>query len=234
MNRYSQRLITLLSVSLLGISLFSLSISARAQDDQTITGDYRDHPELVKLVARLGEQPLVQGNFTQTRQLNSLPMPLKSDGIFVFWRGHGLYQEARKPFFNAFTITPAQLISWSETGEGREVKEQSALVQREINKTLLSFFNADIAVIQSRFDTRWTLIADNNWTLELTPKIAALAKHMQRIELHGSLGVDAITIYASADTTELRFSEQTFANAPTPSQCQKFFLDAAPCAAFKP
>src|SRR5690606_26022692 len=98
-------------------------------------------------------------------------------GTFVFWRGKGLYIATEKPFFNALTITGSDIITWQQNGTGTIAAEQTGLIQREINKTLLAFFSADIALIQQRFIDNW-VFEEAQWQLTLTPRLELIKKNM--------------------------------------------------------
>lgn len=204
------------------IVLFSALVSFPVYANETIDN------RVFEIVSRLRNIGVMTGSFVQERQLVGMSKPLSAEGEFVFWREQGLYQETQKPFFNAFSLVGDQLINWTEDGKGEVVKEQSALVQREINKTLLSFFNADIELIQQRFEVEWTFLENNRWALKMTPRIAAIAKQMKKVELHGDVFVSQLDVFgANGDITRLIFSSQKESQYPTRAQCEKFYIDAA-------
>lgn len=205
-----------------------LPVNAQETTWQTAEPSSLDNPEVQRVADRLKQASIISGTFSQEKWMHGMKVPIRSSGNFIFWRERGLHQAAQKPFFNAFTITESQLINWSADGRGTLIKENAAIVQREINKTLLSFFNADIALIAQRFEIEWAFSSDSRWRLNLTPKLKALAEHMNSIELSGKDLVESLSITAgNGDRTLMHFSEQSEREALTAQECQKFFLEAS-------
>ncbi|WP_041550798.1 outer membrane lipoprotein carrier protein LolA [Cellvibrio japonicus] len=177
-----------------------------------------------QVVQRLGEIVFIRGDFVQEKTLKGLPYALRAQGTFIFWQNQGLYQATEKPFFNAFTITRDALINWQADGTGSLSREQPAIMQREVNKTLLAFFSADIALIQQRFNTEWQF-TDNQWHLTLTPRLELIAKNMRSVELAGDHLLQSIRVLAAnGDETRIQFSNQQPATEPTAGDCRWFFL----------
>lgn len=176
------------------------------------------------VIKRIGSSAFVMGNFEQKKQLQGVAYPLQANGHFLFWQSQGLYLHTETPFFNAFTVAQDGLIHWDAQGVGRVANEQSALFQREFNKTLLAFFRADLALIEQRFTATWSF-NEAGWVLVLEPKLAVIKNVMTRVELSGSALLDAMTVVgANGDTTQLSFSDQQIAEGPTAAQCRWFFL----------
>lgn len=211
-----------------------VSANAETPWKQVQASDLTDE-NVKQVVEKLRQAQIISGQFSQEKVMQGMKMPIKSSGDFIFWREHGLYQEAKIPFFNAFTITEDQLINWNANGKGTLIKENAAIVQREINKTLLSFFKADIVLIAQRFDTEWDFYTEGHWRLRLTPKLAAIAEHMTLIELAGADLVESLRITAgNGDITHMQFSHQVEKTTLSVSECQRFFLQpAAICQSFK-
>ena len=198
------------------------------------------------IIQSLKQRVIVTGDFQQEKTLSGLAYELKSSGQFIFWQKQGLYLKSEKPFFNAFTITQDQLITWQPDGAGSIAKEHQGIVQREVNKTLFAILSADIPLIESRFNIRW-LIDGDNWHLTLTPKLAVMQESLKQVVIDGSGSADKAQLHTvdlmagNGDHTRIQFlnqavvstakvlsAEQAMAKLSW-DQCRWFSLDATFC-----
>lgn len=176
------------------------------------------------VVQQLSAVTLIHGKFEQQKKLQGLDYPLTSSGDFIFWKEKGLYLASDKPFFNAMTITAGNIIQWQENGTGTVSEEQSGLIQREISRTLLAFFSADVQLIEERFSTQWQF-GEKRWQLLLTPRHDMVRKHMHTAELRGEQYIESLRIVGgNGDITELRFTDINSSIAPSLEQCRWFYL----------
>jgi outer membrane lipoprotein-sorting protein len=189
--------------------------------------------QIDQVVKRLSEIQVVHGDFNQQKKLQGLAYPLSAQGTFIFWRDKGLYIATEKPFFNALTITGGEIITWQQNGTGIIAAEQSGLIQREINKTLLAFFSADIALIQQRFIADW-VFEQNQWQLTLTPRLDLIKKNMRTATMNGDQFLQKLVVTAAnGDETIIEFNSQVESAAPTVVQCHWFYLQPQePCTTF--
>lgn len=200
---------------LVGIFLMFTSVVCVAAEDEAIK----------KIVQQLNAVTLISGQFEQQKQLQGLDYPLSSSGHFIFWKDKGLYLASDKPFFNATTITLNQIIHWREDGSGSLSQEQSGLIQREISRTLLAFFSADLTLIEERFNTQWQF-DETGWQLLLTPRHEMVRKQMHSAQLRGADYIESLRLTGgNGDITLLTFTNITDRAAPTAEQCRWFFLD---------
>jgi hypothetical protein len=192
---------------------------------QAVIADVQAQQSIDTVVQRLNELVLVSGKFAQQKKLQGLEYPLSSAGEFIFWKDHGLYLASETPFFNATTMAIDKMIHWQEDGAGSLAGEQNGMVQREVSRTLLAFFSADLALIEERFHTQWQFQADT-WILTLTPRHQMVRKQMQSARLQGSEFIQSLQVKtASGDVTDLVFSATTSSPSPTVKQCHWFYLE---------
>jgi len=182
--------------------------------------------QIDQVIKRLSELEVVQGGFNQQKKLQGLAYSLNAQGKFIFWREQGLYIATEKPFFNAMTITGGDIITWQQDGTGSVAAEQSGLIQREINKTLLAFFSADIALIQQRFIADWVFEQDK-WQLTLTPRLDLIKKNMRNAVMKGDQFLQKLIVTAAnGDKTTIEFNAQVESALPTVAQCRWFYVQA--------
>lgn len=189
--------------------------------------------QIDQVVKRLSDIAVVQGGFNQQKKLQGLAYSLNAQGQFIFWRGQGLYIATEKPFFSAMTITGGDIINWQQNGAGSIATEQSGLIQREVNKTLLAFFSADIALIQQRFIADWIFVQDK-WQLTLTPRLDLIKKNMHSAVMIGDQFLQTLVVTAAnGDETTIEFHSQVESLAPTVAACRWFYLQPEkPCGSF--
>jgi hypothetical protein len=211
-------------ILLLG-SLMACAVVADPQIDQ--------QTQIDQVVKRMSDIKAVRGGFEQQKKLQGLAYPLKAQGHFIFWRDKGLYIATEKPFFNALTITGGEIINWQQNGIGSIAAEQSGIIQREINKTLLAFFSADIALIQQRFVDEWVFDGEQ-WQLTLTPRLDLIKKNMRSATMNGDTFLQKLVVVAgNGDETLIEFNSQQESEAPTQEECRWFYLQPqTECAAF--
>ena len=211
-------------ILLLGSLMACAALAAPQIDQQT---------QIDQVVKRMSDIKAVRGGFEQQKKLQGLAYPLKAQGHFIFWRDKGLYIATEKPFFNALTITGGEIINWQQNGTGSIAAEQSGIIQREINKTLLAFFSADIALIQQRFVDEWVFDGEQ-WQLTLTPRLDLIKKNMRSATMNGDTFLQKLVVVAgNGDETLIEFNSQQESEAPTQEECRWFYLQPqTECAAF--
>ena len=181
--------------------------------------------QISKALSQLSSVTLVHGEFKQQKNLAGLDHALQSEGNFIFWKNQGLYLENNIPFFNATTMTLDSMIQWNEDGSSVALEEKNGVIQREINKTLLAFFSADLELIRARFHTQWQF-TEKGWTLTLVPQQAMVSQHMKDVTLQGDTYLTSLLVRAgNGDSTEMKFSNVQENKAPTYDQCRRFYLD---------
>lgn len=197
-------------------ALLSLTMATQAAEQTKID----------QVVKKINDIKFIEGQFTQLKKLQGVAYPLKAQGHFMFWKGQGFYLATEKPFFNAMTITGTSMINWQADGTGTLAQEQIGIIQREVNKTLLAFFSADIELIQQRFSADWVFDKDN-WQLTLTPKLDVIQKNMRSAVIHGNNYVQGLTVTAgNGDETTIAFSAQQEHAEPRAAECRWFYLQA--------
>ncbi len=203
-----------------------LMITGAAQAETTAQTKAPAQDKIDQVVKRINAIKFIDGEFIQQKKLQGVKYPLKAQGHFIFWKGEGLYLVTEKPFFNAMTITGTSMINWQADGTGTLAQEQIGIIQREVNKTLLAFFSADIELIQQRFSADWIFDKDS-WQLTLTPKLDVIQKNMRSAVIHGNNYVQGLTVTASnGDETTIEFSGQQERAEPSNAECRWFYLQA--------
>jgi hypothetical protein len=174
---------------------------------------------------QLRQHAIVSGNFRQQRQLKGLPRALESSGRFVFWRQHGVYWETLKPFYQATTFTGDRTVQWaSKDGPALEAGADDP-VQRYVNKVMLALFSADLRALDKHFSAQWQN-EGGNWSLELVPLQAGIARVIENIRLDGNQYLRRISVATrNGDRNTMWLEQITTPPSLSPFQCSRFGLD---------
>lgn len=171
---------------------------------------------------QLRQHAIVSGNFRQQRQLSGLPRALESSGQFVFWREHGLYWETVKPFYQATTFTADDVIHWTSIESPALEAGPHDPVQGYVSKVMLSLFSADLQALDKLFTGQWRT-DDHNWSLELLPIQAGIARVIKGIQLDGDQYLRRISVDTrNGDRNTLWLEQITTPATLSPRHCQRF------------
>ncbi|HEY9103764.1 outer membrane lipoprotein carrier protein LolA [Chitinimonas sp.] len=158
---------------------------------------------------RLAQPPVLRGSFEQSKQVAGFKKPLLSRGDFLVARERGVLWRTQQPFAGVLKLTRDEIVAT----QGGEVafrldagKEPSV---RVINGLLFSLLNGDVSGLAEHFRIEGET-SGRSWRLLLTPKQAALAKLMAKVEMAGDQYVRSIQIdETNGDKTGIRFSAQS-------------------------
>ena len=158
---------------------------------------------------RLESVALLRGEFEQVKHVQGFRHPLRSSGIFVLAREHGVIWETREPFPSLVVASPEQVVAIE--GEGRRdvlVDGAGTPGARAANALLLALIGGDIDALAARFELRETALPDGGWRLELLPRAAELKRALTRVTLSGDRHVrEAAIEEVGGDRSEIRFSQ---------------------------
>ena len=165
-------------------------------------------PEALAGIGQQLDQALVlRGEFEQNKTIKGFKKPLLSRGSFVIARGKGVQWLTAQPFASTLVITPDRLVTINEAGGGQKMDAKQEPGLRAFNETLLGLLGGDVKLLATRFKTEGSAPPGGPWKLSLTPRDAALAALIARIEIEGDQHVRAILLQeASGDLTRIRFS----------------------------
>lgn len=184
----------------------------------------------LQIQQQLERAPLIEGHFEQLRQLNGLQEPLRSNGLFVFWQGHGLYWQTSQPFFHGLSYKPNAVLNWSRPGQPTPLKGTAARAQQILGDALISLFTFNAEELEKHFETHWNM-QENRWSVLLVPRLAAMGNHIQQIKVQGEQRVELIEFTdTKGQATQISLKNITLSNAPQQQQCLLFYrLDSGRC-----
>lgn len=166
---------------------------------------------LAQVQARLQTALVVRADFEQRKQLKGFRNPLISRGNFVHVRARGLIWRTQEPFASTLIAVPGRTLRNLDATD-KPLPVSDAQAARVLSEMLFSLVSADFERLAPHFEITATLDANKNWRLVLTPKRAALAQALTRVEIQGDNFVRQVKVdEATGDTTWLRFSQHTSA-----------------------
>ncbi len=173
---------------------------------------------------RLTNAPVLRGRFEQRRTLEGFKNPLVSRGDFLVARGQGVLWHTREPFESTMVVTRERLSSRQPDGRidaTLDARDEPAL--RAVNEMLSALMAADLQALSQRFRLEGELQGQASWRLVLTPRDAALARWLVRVELEGDRHVRVLQlVQAGGDSSLIRFSEHTTANVLASEEAARF------------
>ncbi|MBI2769162.1 MAG: outer membrane lipoprotein carrier protein LolA [Burkholderiales bacterium] len=173
---------------------------------------------------RLGDEPVLRGEFEQRKSLKGFRNPLVSRGDFLVVRDKGVIWRTREPFASSLVVTRDRLLSRQADGSvATQLSARDEPGLRAINEMLFALMSADLAALAQRFRVDGELQGKDGWRLSLAPREAGVARWVSGIELEGDRFVRLVRLAeAQGDTTLIRFSLQTSAAAATREELARF------------
>jgi len=167
-------------------------------------------PDLSQAVReRLQQVPVLRGEFEQQKQVQGFAKPLVSRGSFVVARERGVLWQTRTPFASQLRLTRDEIVATQNGAVAFRLDAGKEPAVRVINSLMFALLNGDLSGLAEHFKIEGTT-EGKGWALQLTPRQAALAKLMSRVELGGDQHVRSIRIdEANGDKTVIRFSAQS-------------------------
>ncbi len=173
---------------------------------------------------RLVEAPVLRGEFEQRKTVKGFKNPLLSRGDFIVARERGVLWHTREPFASTLLLTREKLLSRAADGSVAmklDAREEPGL--RAINELLFALMAADLPALVQRFRIEGELQGADGWRLQLTPRDAAVAQWVSRIELEGDHHVRGVRLSeAQGDASVIRFSALATAASLTREEAARF------------
>jgi hypothetical protein len=156
--------------------------------------------------SRLGDPPVVRGEFEQRKYLEALKKPLVSRGDFLVARDRGLVWRTRTPSAQTVRLTRSG-ISQEQDGETRfRISADREPGVRAVIRILLPLFGADFDRLKPQFQITGR-IQGEGWRAVLRPIPAPLLQVFKELRLEGASHVERVELLeANGDRTEIRFT----------------------------
>lgn len=150
---------------------------------------------------------LVSGTFKQVRQLQSIPMPLRSHGQFSYSSDSGLRWQSLAPFEVTIHIDPQ--------GRARQREKGAEWIDIDLPPMASTILVAIIAQDQSVLLEHFEVIEPiKDWDTSLVPRYGALSNELIRVDLRGTSQLEAVRIVRREnDITEISFHVEAFSPA---------------------
>ncbi|MCW5220048.1 outer membrane lipoprotein carrier protein LolA [Verminephrobacter aporrectodeae subsp. tuberculatae] len=178
--------------------------------------------ELAEIDRRLENPAVLRGEFEQTKSIQGFKRPLVSRGSFVMARGRGVQWITAQPFASTLVVTRERLLTLGEAGVSQQIDARQEPGLRALNEMLMALLAGDVQALAARFTAQVTLQGAHGWRLALTPRDAALAGFISRIELEGARHVNAVRLHeTSGDASHIRFLNPA-ASALSPAEAERF------------
>lgn len=172
-----------------------------------VGGAHADAASLQAIAAEVARPAVLRGAFVQEKQVAGFRNPLRSQGRFLVARDRGVVWTTLTPFPAELVITADRILSRQRDGSTRielDARQQPAL--RSVNTVLFALMSGDVQALSGQFTVQ-AQRDGQGWTLQLTPKSAALASTFSSLRLQGDRHVRRVEIIeAGKERTLIVFS----------------------------
>lgn len=160
---------------------------------------------------------MLQGRFTQERQLAGMPKPLRSEGRFLLVPGQGLIWRAEKPFATVTVIAPSGLAQLVDGQQTLSLPASRLPFLRPFYDMLSGALAGDWRAIERNF-TVTREDSGSMWVVRLVPKKSdPVNATFESIRISGKGLVDRVEIAKTGgDQESLVFTDQTLSPAAIP------------------
>lgn len=188
-------------VTVCGLLLCASLVSSALAEDAT-----RSRNTFQEVMAQLAAPAVLRGNFTQTRKIELIDMPLRSSGSFVL-SSMGLYWQQDEPLDTTLIADGERLLQRVGDGPLQSIDIAQNPMVLTFSKTFLSIVAGSETEIRSNFDIDFTS-EDEVWKIALTPTSYPMSEAIDSIVLRGREHIEALTVIGrSSDTTMISFTD---------------------------
>ncbi|WP_413466661.1 LolA family protein [Photobacterium sp.] len=184
---------------------------------------------LPELQQQLSHQPIVRGDFEQTRKMEMFNQPLTSQGQFLLAEKQGLLWQQTVPFPVSLILTQDKLSQQVADQPAQVISASENPMVFYFSHVFLSLFKGDTSQLTDQFDMVLTDNAKtstkaNQWQLVLTPKSAPLNAVFKTITINGQDYINNLTLTEiRGDITDITFSNQRAVPAELTAEEQRAF-----------
>lgn len=167
-------------------------------------------------------EPVVRGEFVQTRKLAQIKKPLVANGRFLVAQNYGVIWENLSPITQTTRLTRNEIVQTDGNATLMKLNAEKEPVVRIVNGMLFSVFSGDVAALAKAFDYSGT-IEGKTWRLNFTPRDKNLARLIQELRLTGGRDVSSVELESAAgDVTRIEFKATTHARTLSEAEKKQF------------
>lgn len=207
----------LLSMALLGNSAHATdAIFAHPKDAAAL------RPLLSAPARELMRAQTLRGRFAQKKFLRELPMPLPSDGDFLFARDLGIAWHTRTPLDSEFILTRKGMMQKDGGNVAMRLSTDQQPALQIALRLFLALFSLDLDTLASDFQLYGTKTGEK-WQLGLKPKNAAMSAAFSEAVIEGAAAVERIEMRdRNGDRTEITILQLQSGGAVTAEDRRRF------------
>ena len=188
-----------------------------------------DHPvtpasreALLAAAQRIASNPVVSGDFIQTKRITRLKKDFVSTGDFIFSGQDGVYWHVQKPFPSTIIMLSDKLVQKTANGKTSVMDAAGNAVFQRFADIIQAVFAGRIAGIENDFNLFY-LPDGEGWRLGLVPREAAVRKVIAAMEIQGQRSIDSFRLTeANGDLVVYQFSGKQFPAQLDETQKQLF------------
>jgi hypothetical protein len=164
---------------------------------------------LAEVATRLAAPAVLRGRFEQTREIELLSEPLRSNGHFLL-SDMGLYWHQEAPVRSVMIADADRLLQSVGDGPLQSVDAARNPVVLTFSRSFLSIFEGNESGLQENFDVSFQASDDHagSWTISLVPASYPMSEAIDSIILNGREYIEDLTVISrSSEKTIISFSD---------------------------
>jgi hypothetical protein len=159
--------------------------------------------------SQLALEPVIRGEFVQTRKLAQIKKPLVSHGRFLVAKDHGVIWEQVTPIAQMTRLTSDEIVQTDGGTILMQVSADKEPLVKIINGVLFAVFSGDVMALARLFDYSGET-EKNVWRIRFTPQDANLARLIRELRLEGGRDISSVEMESAAgDVTRIEFGALT-------------------------
>jgi len=167
-------------------------------------------------------EPVIRGEFTQTRKLTQIRKTLVSRGNFLVAQNYGVIWQQSHPMTQTTRLTHDEIVQTDGQMTLMKVSADQEPVLKIVNGILFAVFSGDLAALAQHFDYSGN-VESNGWRIRFTPRDANLARLIGELRLAGGRDISSIEMESAAgDVTRIEFGALTHDKTLSDAEKKRF------------
>lgn len=169
------------------------------------------------ITARIHRAPVVEGRFTQTEKLVSVPKVFKCEGFFIFWTDDVLLWKTEHPVSTTTVYTDQNVKTYVHLN-GKRIENTSASNTSIVNRILWGLLTSDMTALELDFQI-FTQNTPDGWQMDFYPRSNMTASIIKHVWITGKETPEKIVVENfSDDVTTLVIGDLTFSDISSTRQ----------------
>lgn len=144
-----------------------------------------ENPNFSDICSGIARHKVMAGEFNQEKTVTNVNRTIKSSGNFLFCE-KGILWQTQKPIQSSLVVTERKMVQTSRNGKKTETDIRGKEGFAGIFTIIRAVLSGDEETINNNFSTTYNCDEKGTWTLALNPKLDAMKKAIEQINIAGT------------------------------------------------